>query len=266
MLSLLLGCVVFLALMAGLFVPLELFFPAHEGKSSPRAMALAAVLFVLNTFLMQWLGVPVLSLISLPRTPSPLIIAFVFFASDFFGYWMHRAMHRVPLLWRFHSLHHDAHETTWLDAWRQHPLDFVLHGIAVGVPGALLGASLSDLASVVVLRKAFTTFLHANVRVKFGWFGWVLASPEFHRHHHSADPRHFDRNFAGTFPLWDIVFGTHVDVAGGERSEDAVAHDAAGAARGLVGLRDGAEGSTDAAGPHAAGDLRGTGRHVAAAQ
>ena len=106
---------------------------------------------------------------------------------------------------RFHRLHHQATELSWLDAWRQHPVDFVLHGIAVGVPGALLGASLSDLASVVVLRKAFTTFLHANLAVSFGL---VLASPKFHGVHHSPDARDSDRNFAGTFPLWDVLFGT----------------------------------------------------------
>jgi sterol desaturase/sphingolipid hydroxylase (fatty acid hydroxylase superfamily) len=58
---------------------------------------------------------------------------------------------------------------------------------------------------VVVLRKAFTTFLHANLKVNFGF---VLASPVFHGVHHSADPRDYDANFAGTFPLWDVLFGT----------------------------------------------------------
>ncbi|MBS1149276.1 MAG: hypothetical protein H6Q89_974, partial [Myxococcaceae bacterium] len=27
--------------------------------------------------------------------------------------------------------------------------------------------------------------------------------------HHSADPRDCDRNFAGTFPLTDLLFGTY---------------------------------------------------------
>jgi sterol desaturase/sphingolipid hydroxylase (fatty acid hydroxylase superfamily) len=215
--SLLLGCGVFLLVMAGLFVPLEYFFPAHEGRASARTLGLGAVLFVANTVLMQLLGVPLLQslrgLVEVGGKPSLAVVVLVFFASDLVGYWMHRAMHRVPLLWRFHRLHHDAHETTWIDAWRQHPLDFVLHGIAVGVPGALLGATLSDVASVVVLRKAFTTFLHANVRVEFGRLGLVLASPAFHRRHHSAEPRDFDTNFAGTFPLWDLLFGTHATSA-----------------------------------------------------
>lgn len=209
MLSTLPATVVFLLMMAGLFVPLEAFFPARATKPSTRAMAMGAGLLIANTLLMQWLGVPVLrqlgSLVNAPQTRSLGVILFVFVASDFVGYFIHRAMHRVPLLWRFHKLHHEATELSWLDAWRQHPVDFVLHGIAVGVPGALLGASLSDLASVVVLRKAFTTFLHANLKVSFGL---VLASPAFHGVHHSADPRDYDTNFAGTFPLWDVLFNT----------------------------------------------------------
>lgn len=212
MVELLLGCVVFLALMAALFVPLESFFPAHAAKPTPRAMAMGAGLLVLNTLLMDALGWPVLAMLNAAvgreAKASVAVVVFVFFASDLVGYWIHRAMHRVPVLWRFHSVHHEAHELSWLDAWRQHPVDFVLQGIAVGIPGALLGASLSEVMSVVLLRKAFTTFLHANVRVSFGAFSWVLASPEFHRVHHSADVRDYDRNFAGTFPLWDVVFGT----------------------------------------------------------
>ena len=209
MLSALPGTLVFLLMMAGLFVPLEAFFPARATKPSQRAMAMGAGLLLVNTLLMQWLGVPVLralsSLVNAPATRNLGLIAFVFVFSDLVGYFIHRAMHRVPLLWRFHRLHHEATELSWLDAWRQHPVDFVLHGIAVGVPGALLGASLSELASVVVLRKAFTTFLHANLAVDFGF---VLASPKFHGVHHSADSRDYDTNFAGTFPLWDVVFRT----------------------------------------------------------
>lgn len=199
------GCAVFLAMMAGLFVPLEYLFPARVQRLSTKAMALGASLFVLNTVLMA-LAAPALEWVrvtTLPRNVATVV--FVFIASDFVGYWIHRAMHRVPWLWRFHRVHHEATELSWLDAWRQHPVDFVLHGLAVGLPGALLGASLSDLASVVVLRKAFTTFLHANVPVSFGLW---LASPRFHARHHSADVRDYDTHFAGTFPVWDVVFGT----------------------------------------------------------
>jgi sterol desaturase/sphingolipid hydroxylase (fatty acid hydroxylase superfamily) len=210
---LLAGSALFLLMMAGLFVPLEAFFPAHPGRSTSRAMGLGAGLFVLNGVLMEALGVPVLarlteatSSLHLPRGVG--VTALVFVLSDAVGYGVHRAMHRVPVLWRWHRLHHDAVALSWLDAWRQHPIDFLLHGVAVGVPGALLGASLSQVASVVVLRKAYTTFLHANVRVHFGSLGLLLASPRFHRVHHGAAERDGQTNLAGTFPLWDWLFGT----------------------------------------------------------
>lgn len=203
------GSVIFLLLMAGLFVPLEAFAPAHVQRPTRRAMALGAGLFVLDSVLMELFGGPALDLVSrlleAPRSRSVALFALVFVLSDLVGYFVHRAMHRVPLLWRFHRLHHEATELSWLDAWRQHPVDFVLHGVAVGLPGALLGASLSEVASVVLLRKTFTTFLHANVPVSFGL---VLASPRFHATHHADDPRLYDTNFAGTFPLWDVLFGT----------------------------------------------------------
>lgn len=209
MLETALGAVVFLALMAGLFVPLEWLFPASSHRPGLRAMAVGAGLFFVDTLLMEAVGAPVLDALERSagaRTVGKVLLVFVL--SDLAGYWVHRAMHRLPWLWRFHALHHEAVELSWLDAWRQHPVDFVLHGVVVGLPGALLGASFSELASVVVLRKAFTTFLHANVRAPFGPFFWVLASPEFHRTHHGADRADYDTNFAGTFPVWDLLFGT----------------------------------------------------------
>lgn len=203
MASTLVGVALFLVVMAGLFVPLEFLVPAGPHRPTWRAMALGAGLFTVNTVLMETCGAPLLDAVTRSERTSSVGVL-----SDLVGYWVHRAMHRVPWLWRFHRVHHDAVELSWLDAWRQHPVDFVVHGVVVGLPGALLGAPLSTVASVVVLRKAFTTFLHANVRAPFGPFFWVLASPAFHRTHHSADPQEHDTNFAGTFPVWDLLFGT----------------------------------------------------------
>ena len=176
-------------------------------------MPSAIGLLFLNLAVLETVGAPLLDFLedafATGAAPSAPRLLLVFVLADVAGYAVHRAMHRVPFLWRFHAVHHAPTHLTWLEAWRQHPVDFVLHGIAVAVPGALLGASLSDLASVVLLRKAFTSFLHANVRWRFGPFEWLLATPAFHQVHHSADPLDHDRNFAGTFPLTDLLFGTH---------------------------------------------------------
>ena len=96
MFATLLGAVVFLLMMAGLFVPLEAFAPARAQPATKQAMAWGAGLFVANTMLMQLLGAPVLEWLGAGRaTRSVAMFALVFVGSDLVGYWVHRAMHRV---------------------------------------------------------------------------------------------------------------------------------------------------------------------------
>lgn len=214
--GLLMGTAVFALLMAGLFVPLEGWSPAHRtGPRTRTAFVCLAFLFG-NTFALELVGTPVLGALTglserghrIFETIPVLRVVAVFVLAELAGYWIHRLMHRVPWLWRFHAVHHAPQHINWLETWRQHPVDFVLHGIAVGVPGAILGASLSDIASVVVLRKGFTVFLHANLAWKLTWLEPFVATPAFHRVHHSHDPADHDRHFSGMFPVLDRLFGT----------------------------------------------------------
>lgn len=219
MLPLLLGTAVFLAMMAGLFVPLEGWAYRHRSKVEPRTVLLCVGLLFADVVLMDWAGGALLDglrgLSWRPPTPTWARVLAVLVLAEVAGYWVHRAAHRLPILWRFHALHHRPKHLYWLEAWRQHPIDFVLHGIAVGVPGALLDASLADIGAVVLLRKTYTTFLHANLRWRLTGLGRWIATPSFHRVHHSHDPREYDRNFAGMFPLLDRLFGTYLEPHGG---------------------------------------------------
>jgi sterol desaturase/sphingolipid hydroxylase (fatty acid hydroxylase superfamily) len=49
---------------------------------------------------------------------------------------------------------------------------------------------------------------HANSKISYGCLRYVIAEPRFHRVHHSIERRHFDKNFAFMFPVWDVIFGT----------------------------------------------------------
>jgi len=51
-------------------------------------------------------------------------------------------------------------------------------------------------------------FVHLNSRIRFGWMNYLFACPQSHRVHHSKEPQHIDKNFAVTFALWDVIFGT----------------------------------------------------------
>ena len=128
--------------------------------------------------------------------------------SDLMFYWMHRAFHRFPSLWKFHAIHHSIEEMDWLAASRVHPVDQIMTKGAALIPVVALGFSDWVVATYVLLYFWQSTFIHANVRLRFGPFKFLIASPEFHHWHHSRALEARDRNFAGQLPFLDVLFGT----------------------------------------------------------
>lgn len=144
----------------------------------------------------------------LSRQPSWLQFVEVMLIGDFVGYWTHRLFHS-RLLWRFHAVHHSPPELDWLAAARSHPIDEVLAQLMHAPIFLLLGFSLTTVAAATPLVTMYALLQHTNVPWSFGPLrGWI-ASPTFHRWHHSSEPDAIDKNFAGLLPLWDRLFGTY---------------------------------------------------------
>ena len=61
----------------------------------------------------------------------------------------------------------------------------------------------------VPLLTLYAVFLHARIDWTYGPVGRVIASPAFHRWHHSQEPEAIDKNFSGLFAFWDVLFGTY---------------------------------------------------------
>jgi sterol desaturase/sphingolipid hydroxylase (fatty acid hydroxylase superfamily) len=127
--------------------------------------------------------------------------------SDFTGYWMHRAFHR-GWLWRVHAVHHSSRELDWLSAVRLHPLNELITRMLQVLPFYFLGFSPLVLPGVAPFLSLYAILLHANVNWSFGPLRYAIASPAFHRWHHSSEDEGLDKNFAGLFPIWDLAFGT----------------------------------------------------------
>jgi sterol desaturase/sphingolipid hydroxylase (fatty acid hydroxylase superfamily) len=142
--------------------------------------------------------------------PFPVYMMVAVAALTFTSYWAHRFMHRVPLLWHLHKIHHSAENLNYSSVYHVHFLELLLqtpfHLIAV----LLLGTNL--VAPFGIIFKFIDIFGHANIRVNTRWLTYVVSTPQAHRVHHSTNPKHFDRNFSNTFMWWDHIFGTfHYD-------------------------------------------------------
>ncbi|MDJ0836299.1 MAG: sterol desaturase family protein [Acidobacteriota bacterium] len=139
------------------------------------------------------------------RQPMWLIALEMLVFGDFLGYWIHRLFH-APRLWPFHAVHHSSTGLDWLSSVRVHPVNDLLGKVLRVVILLCLGFPLNALAAYVPFLVFYALLLHANVPWSFGPLRYVIASPLFHRRHHSSEVP--DKNFAGLFPIFDILFGT----------------------------------------------------------
>ena len=205
-----------------LVVPFEKWFPRHvqplrrPAVGTDLAYALSSgvlstagvvVGFVIAVASLAWLpGLilrPVVSM--LPPLPMALLGVILF---DVSSYWVHRFVHEVPFLWRFHSIHHSTRHLDWVSGFRGHPLD----GVLVAAPAVFLiaaGFPLQVGGVIAIVQLVTGLFLHANVRWRLRRLQKVVITPEFHHWHHANEVGSINTNYSTFLPLWDVVFGTY---------------------------------------------------------
>ncbi|MCU1347999.1 MAG: sterol desaturase family protein [Acidobacteria bacterium] len=172
------------------------------------ASSLAAILgIIVATLFVRMIGGTEPSPRWIEAQPRALQVAEMLLLADLLGYGAHRLFHGRTL-WRFHAIHHSAEDLDWLIATRVHPVNDALMTLLQFVPLYLLGFRGTTLTALVPLLSFYALFLHANLRWDFGPLRYVLASPAFHRWHHTSEAAGLDRNFAGLFPWIDLLFGT----------------------------------------------------------
>jgi sterol desaturase/sphingolipid hydroxylase (fatty acid hydroxylase superfamily) len=129
--------------------------------------------------------------------------------TEFAVYLSHIIRHKVPTFWFFHAVHHSQTELNVFTDDRVHIVDALVESLFRFIPFYMFQApSLYAVAIFSVYVSIHTRLLHTNVKFNLGWLGWVVVSPQFHRVHHSADPAHFNKNFAGVLSIFGYLFGT----------------------------------------------------------
>jgi sterol desaturase/sphingolipid hydroxylase (fatty acid hydroxylase superfamily) len=216
------GIVIGLVVLAIIFIPLERLFALRPRQALRAGWRTDVVHYLINGAALKVgivIAVAVVGTVLRAFVPPPLraaiaaspgwaqIVAALAIATVG-GYAGHRAAHEVPLLWRFHRVHHSIREMDWLAANHLHPLDQIFIRSAAVLPLYALGFGRISLGAFVVLTTLQAIFIHANVRLTFGPLRWVIATPQFHHWHHAREPRASNSNYAGEFPAVDALFGT----------------------------------------------------------
>ncbi|WP_338467753.1 sterol desaturase family protein [Novosphingobium sp. ZN18A2] len=143
---------------------------------------------------------------------------------DFGDYLAHRALHRIPVLWELHKVHHSATFLSPVTSFRVHPLESLVYTVchsvvlapAVGVLsffyriGPVTLIDLMFTTNIIVIVLTLNHLKHSHFQISLGYLDYVIISPHMHQLHHSVRLEHWDKNLGVIFSLWDWAFGTAV--------------------------------------------------------
>ncbi len=136
-------------------------------------------------------------------------LALKIIVGDFFRYWLHRFAHTFDWLWKLHAVHHQPEKLYTTNVFRFHPFEKALQFLADTLPFMLIGIGPEALAFYFVFYAMSGLFQHSNCDVRLGWLNYVVSGPELHRWHHSEKISESNANYAHSFVVWDLLFGTY---------------------------------------------------------
>jgi alkylglycerol monooxygenase len=147
-----------------------------------------------------------LSIFDLQINSITYIISFI--STDFLHYWYHRLHHRIPFLWKIHSVHHQPEyfnytvglRLPWLHKLTVFPFYFAQ---------AILGIPIEIFLLSVSVHAILQLWNHTElIEGKWGFINKILVTPSQHRVHHGKNQIYIDKNFAAIFSIWDVLFKT----------------------------------------------------------
>jgi sterol desaturase/sphingolipid hydroxylase (fatty acid hydroxylase superfamily) len=130
---------------------------------------------------------------------------------DFWIYWWHRANHRIPLLWRFHAMHHLDRVLDTSSALRFHFGEVLLSAAARAATIVLLGLPFVSVVAFEALVLGATIFHHSNLALPprlEAALSRLVVTPSIHWVHHHRVRRDTDSNYATVLSLWDRLFAS----------------------------------------------------------
>jgi sterol desaturase/sphingolipid hydroxylase (fatty acid hydroxylase superfamily) len=135
-------------------------------------------------------------------------------ALDLSLYAFHVACHKVPMLWRFHRVHHLDLDVDATTAFRAHPFECISSQFLKLAVIFALGTPAVAVLAYEIFLNIFAMFSHSNVRLSEQLdrvARRVIVTPDMHRVHHSTYQPETDSNYGVVTPLWDRMFRTYTE-------------------------------------------------------
>jgi len=209
-----------LALLAGLEALIPAFRqPPQWNKRWPTNLGLGIVNMMLAPLApvsavwgAQWAHSQGFGLLNVAGAPLWIAVIATFAIRSLASYSFHILMHKVPLLWRMHRVHHFDTHLDVSTGLRSHPLEFAALLLTMVPLAILFGLDPWALAAYEIVESIANLLIHANLRLPEPLdraLRWLLVTPNMHCLHHSSHRPETDSNYSQVFSLWDRLFGTY---------------------------------------------------------
>ncbi|MEZ6002278.1 sterol desaturase family protein [Hyphomonas sp.] len=131
---------------------------------------------------------------------------------DFLVYWYHRSVHEVRIGWAAHVVHHSSRKfNLGATAFRQSFAEPFIEPWFF-VPAALMGFDPIMTLFALETNLIYMFWVHMR-RVKKlpPVIEYFFSTPSHHRVHHANNVQYLDKNYGGTFIIWDRMLGTFAE-------------------------------------------------------
>ncbi len=193
--------------------------PYKKWKHAKTNLVLLLFVMIINTVygiitigVFNWLQTSQFGLLHLIDAPVWVELILSLLVLDFIAqYGVHYLLHKIPVLWRLHLVHHTDKMVDATTGTRHHPLDFILRESFALIAVIIMGMPISFYLFYRILSIAFTYFTHANISLPKSLdkaLSYVIVTPDMHKFHHHNELPLTDTNFGNMFSIWDRLFGT----------------------------------------------------------
>lgn len=186
-------------------------FMTNAGLAGPTFLVLRLGLIPAEVAVAYWAqqhGFGLLNLLSLPGWVEGMVAILML---DYVLYVWHWLNHQIPLLWRFHNVHHTDLDLGVSTAFRFHFVEMLLSGVFRLGGVLVIGAGPVVVLIYEVVFEASVAFHHSNWRLPYRLervLSWLIVTPRMHGIHHSIVQRETNSNYSNLLNVWDRIHRT----------------------------------------------------------